>query len=89
MKSYLRVKLIGVYLTAALIGLAWAFTDVSDTLKQVFFFFILGLGLYAWTIKCEKCGTMAFQMHTKDRTGVRLTFFNHPPECPICGIERI
>lgn len=87
-KSYIRVKLAGVFSASLLIGLAWIILDVSALVQQVFFVSILVLGLYTWTIKCENCGTMAFQMHNKERNGFRLKYFGHAPKCPICGIDR-
>ena len=88
-RSYLRVKLVGVFLVSSLIGLAWIFLDISDNVANIFFITILLLGLYVWTIRCENCNTLSFQMHKKDGTGVRFSYFNHPDKCPVCGIERI
>ncbi len=87
-KSYIRVKLASVFTISSLIGLAWAISDVGAPVQQVFFVSVLLLGLFTWTIKCENCGTMAFQMHGKERNGFSLKFFGHAQKCPICGIDR-
>jgi len=87
-KSYLRLKLGIVFCASLLIGLAWFMLDVSVLVQQIFFGSVMALGLYTWTIKCENCGTMAFQMNNKERRGFRLKYFGHAPKCPICGIDR-
>ncbi len=87
-KSYLRVKL---YIALVVAFSAW-FTLVlapSGWLGYSAFATFFVCSLLFVSIRCENCGCLAYRVDKTEHGLPSLFFFNQPPKCPICGVERV
>lgn len=87
-KSFLRIKFYGYFIVG--VAIALTIEIMNWPLKLEIFFFVLFCIpiILILNLRCEKCGSLAYRMNSKNIGFPHPKFYFQPKKCPVCGIER-
>jgi len=87
-KSYLTIKFYGYFIIGSVIALAIEILKWPLYAELILFLLFCIPIILILSLRCERCGSLAYRMNSKNIGLPHPKFYFQPKKCPVCGIER-